>query len=61
MKESDIIKRMEDINKISALFDWLNLIDGHTVGGTYEDILASTCVLTIEKPDDDIMKALGLG
>ena len=56
MTESEIIAHMEELQKTSALFDWLCLLDGHTVGGSLEDIYASTCELTIDKPKyDDVM------
>lgn len=56
MTPDEIIQHMEQINKTAALFDWLNLLDGHTVGGSLEEILASTCELTVEPPKyDDVI------
>ena len=56
MTEDEIVAHMEEIQKTAALFDWLCLLDGHTVGGSYETIMASTCELTIDKPKyDDVM------
>ena len=56
MTEDEIIAHMEEINKTAALFDWLCLLDGHTVGGSYETIMASTCELTLSGTTfDDVM------
>jgi hypothetical protein len=56
MTEDEVVSAMEQINKTSALFDWLEMLDGRTVGATFEELMASTCELTISKPD-----ILGMG
>ena len=51
MTPDEVVAAMDAIQKTSALFDRLNLLDGRTVGGTFEDIMAGTCELVITKAD----------
>ncbi len=53
MTPEEIVEKMEEINKISALFDWLEMCDGQKCTAGYEQIIASTCILELQGGDVD--------
>ena len=54
MTNEEMIARMVEIQKISALFDWLEIeIDSQVVDCDYRQLMDGTCEYVFENPDEE--------